>query len=91
MHAGNEPDVAPAEVFGISCPVARHHTGALHNSPWPSVDALYLANGLIEEIEAAGRPDAPPPLELDLEYLEASGYANQLDRWREEAVRVTEE
>jgi HD-like signal output (HDOD) protein len=75
----------------ITEPVARHHTGALHNSPWPTVDALYLANGLIEEIEAASRPDAPPPLELDLEYLETSGYARQLDHWREEAVRVTEE
>jgi HD-like signal output (HDOD) protein len=75
----------------VTEPVARHHTGVLHNSPWPSVDALYLANGLIEEVEANTRALAPPALELDLDYIEACGYADRLSFWREEAVRVTEE
>ena len=66
----------------VTEPVARHHTGRLQNAPWPSVDALYAANILIEEIEATDSPVAPPPLTFDVEYLEANGGARMLDEWR---------
>ena len=66
----------------VTEPVARHHTGRLHNAPWPSVDALYVANILIEEIEATDSPMASPPLEFDADYLKASGGTEMLDEWR---------
>ncbi len=75
----------------VTEPVARHHTGRLHNPPWPSVEALYVANILIEEIEASAHPTGLPPLEFDLEYLVANGRADKLEEWREAARQMLQE
>ena len=73
----------------ITEPVARHCTGRLHNAPWRSVDALYVANALVEEADAARDLDAPPPLQCDLAYLDACGHTPNLARWRERAAELS--
>ena len=75
----------------VTEPVARHHTGRLRNPPWPSVDALYVANILVEEVEAEDHPMASPPLDIDLDYIDACGYTELLPGWREEARRMMQE
>jgi len=46
-----------------------------------------LANALMEEVEARHLPDAPPPSDIDLEYLERAGLAGRVGRWRDLAAR----
>jgi len=75
----------------VTEPVARHHTGRLHNAPWPSIEALYIANILVEEIEAADAPMAIPPLEFDVGFVKASGRTTTLDEWRTLARQVVYE
>jgi hypothetical protein len=50
------------------------------------VTATYIANILVEEIEAQDGTYALPPSKLDPDDLEACGFADRLPRWRELAA-----
>lgn len=66
--------------------VAGHHGGEWLGLPFDAVSATYVANILVEEVEAELLPDAAPCSELDLEYLERAGLSAHLPAWRELAV-----
>ncbi len=68
--------------------VRRHQCVAWAGQPWSLAGALYVANALVEEIEAERDADAPPALALDLGYLEAAGLAGRLADWRRSAAQV---
>jgi putative nucleotidyltransferase with HDIG domain len=66
--------------------VAGHHGAEWLKLPFDGVSATYVANILVEEVEAELLPGVAPPSELDLEYLERAGLAAQLPAWRQLAV-----
>jgi putative nucleotidyltransferase with HDIG domain len=66
--------------------VAGHHGGEWLKLPFDAVAATYVANILVEELEAELLPDGIPPSELDLEYLDRAGLSDQLPAWRQLAV-----
>jgi putative nucleotidyltransferase with HDIG domain len=70
--------------------VAQHHVAPMQGAPFDTVAATYVANLLIGEIESLGREDAPAPVQLDYDYLETIGLADQVPRWRELAERQFE-
>ena len=67
--------------------VAGHHDPQWLKLPFDGVAVIHVANVLVEELESELGPDAPPPSELDLDYLERAGLAAQLPQWRELAAR----
>ena len=66
--------------------VAGHHGSEWLKLPFDAVSATYVANVLVEELEAELLSDGAPASELDLDYLERAGLGGRLDRWRELAV-----
>lgn len=66
--------------------VAGHHDTTWLKLPFDTVAAIQIANVLIEELEAELLPNAPPPSELDHDYLERAGLASRLAQWRELAA-----
>ncbi|HEX3803162.1 MAG TPA: HDOD domain-containing protein [Solirubrobacteraceae bacterium] len=95
-------DVTHAEIgaylltlWGVPLPVA----GAVltHQEPPPrdtdldEVTATYIANILVEEIEAQDGTYALPPSKLDPDHLEACGLADRLPRWRELAATAIDQ
>jgi putative nucleotidyltransferase with HDIG domain len=66
--------------------VAGHHGGEWLKLPFDAVSATYVANILVEELEAELVPGAAPRSELDLEYLERAGLSAELPAWRRLAV-----
>jgi len=67
--------------------VAGHHGGEWLKLPFDVVSVVYVANILVEELEAELLPGAAPPSELDLEYLERTGQSERLASWRQLAVQ----
>ncbi len=67
--------------------VAGHHGGDWLKLPFDAVATTYVANVLVEELEAELLPDSPPPSDLDLDYLGQAGLTARLARWRELAAR----
>jgi len=67
--------------------VAGHHGGDWLKLPFDAVATTYVANVLVEELEAELLPGVPPPSDLDLDYLAQAGLTTQLPRWRELATR----
>jgi putative nucleotidyltransferase with HDIG domain len=67
--------------------VAGHHGNEWLQLPFDAVSATYVANSLVEELEAELLPDAPPGSELDVDYIERAGLSDQLSAWRELAVQ----
>jgi HD-like signal output (HDOD) protein len=67
--------------------VAGHHDNQWLKLPFDAVGAMYIANVLVEEVEAELIPGALPASELDLAYLERAGLTQQLPGWRELAAR----
>jgi len=67
--------------------VAGHHGNGWLKLPFDAVAVTYVANVLVEELEAELLSDAPPASELDLAYLEQAGVSAHLDGWRELAVQ----
>ncbi len=67
--------------------VAGHHGNEWLKLPFDAVSATYVANILVEELEAALLPDLAPPSRLDLDYLERAGLGEQLPSWRELAAK----
>jgi len=68
--------------------VAGHHGRDWLKVPFDAVAATYVANALVEELEAEILPGALPAAELDLDYLEAAGVATRLCGWRQTAIRL---
>jgi putative nucleotidyltransferase with HDIG domain len=68
--------------------VAGHHGGEWLKLPFDAVSATYVANILVEEVEAEFVPEAALGSELDLEYLERAGLSGQLPAWRRLAVQL---
>lgn len=66
--------------------VAGHHGGQWLKLPFDAVSATYVANILVEEVEAELLPEAALRSELDLEYLDRAGLSAQLPAWRRLAV-----
>lgn len=66
--------------------VARHHDDRWPDLQWGTVPALYVANALVEELEAERLPNPLCPLKLDHDYLDRVGVATSLNRWRELAA-----
>jgi putative nucleotidyltransferase with HDIG domain len=62
--------------------VAGHHGGHWLKLPFDCVGVIYVANALVEEIEADETPGTLPASELDLDYLERAGIADRLEHWR---------
>jgi HD-like signal output (HDOD) protein len=86
-------DVTHAEIgaylltlWGVPFPIA----GAVltHQDPPPrgarldEVTATYIANILVEELEAEQGTSALPPSKLDPDHLESCGFADRLPHWR---------
>ena len=67
--------------------VAGHHGGDWLKLPFDAVATTYVANVLVEELEAELLPNAPPPSDLALDYLDHAGVTMQLARWRDLATR----
>lgn len=67
--------------------VAGHHGHEWLKLPFDTVSATYVANILVEELEAQLMPGGAPPSELDLDYLDRAGLSEQLAGWRQLATR----
>lgn len=67
--------------------VAGHHGEHWLKLPFDAVAATYLANILIEELEAQHTPARRSASEPDLDYLEQAGFSHRLAHWRELAAR----
>ena len=68
--------------------VAGHHGREWLKLPFDAVAVTYVANALVEEVEAELLPGALPAAELDLDYLQAAGVATRLSSWRQMAIRL---
>jgi HD-like signal output (HDOD) protein len=86
-------DVTHAEIgaylltlWGVPFPIAgavlTHHDPPPCDARLDEVTATYIANILVEEIEAKDGVCALPPSKLDPDHLEACGFADRLPRWR---------
>ncbi len=95
-------DVTHAEIgaylltlWGVPFPIAgavlTHHDPPPRDTPLDEVTATYIANVLVEEIEAKEGTCGLPPSKLDPEHLEACGFADRLPRWRELAANDIEQ
>jgi HD-like signal output (HDOD) protein len=67
--------------------VAHHHEAPPAGEPFNEISATYVANILVEELEAELIPGALPASTLDESYLERSGLAARVPSWRELARR----
>lgn len=67
--------------------VAGHHGGEWLKLPFDAIAATYVANILVEELEAQLSPGAIAPSDLDLDYLARAGLTAKLPRWRELATQ----
>lgn len=67
--------------------VAGHHGADWLKLPFDAIAAAYVANILVEELEAELSPGAMAPSELDLDYLERAGLTASLPQWRELATQ----
>lgn len=67
--------------------VAGHHGTHWLKLPFDGVAAVYVANVLVEELEAEDAVVGLTPSELDLDYLERAEVAGMLAGWRELAAR----
>jgi HD-like signal output (HDOD) protein len=90
-------DVTHAEIgaylltlWGVPFPIAgavlTHHDPPPRDAELDEVTATYIANILVEEIEAQDATYALPPSKLDPDHLEACGLADRLPQWRELAA-----
>jgi hypothetical protein len=68
--------------------VAGHHGREWLKLPFDAVAVTYVANALVEEVEAELLPGPLPAAELDLDYLAAAGVATRLSSWRQMAIRL---
>jgi HD-like signal output (HDOD) protein len=62
--------------------VAHHHEAPPPDGLFDERAAVYVANILIEELEAEVLPEALAPSRLDETYIEHSGLGNRLPGWR---------
>lgn len=78
-------------LWGLPHPVAEavagHHDHEWVRLPFDGAAAVYVANILVEELEAELLPDPLPLTELNLDYLERAGLASRLTQWRELAAQ----
>lgn len=72
---------------GVTEAVARHHGAPPTPGPFDGTAATYVANALVEELEAEVIPGALPASKLDEDYLQGAGLASRLPGWRELARR----
>lgn len=77
-------------LWGVPFPsagaVLTHQDPPPRDAPLDEITATYIANILVEEIEARDGTYALPPSKLDPDHLEACGFADRLPRWRELAA-----
>jgi HD-like signal output (HDOD) protein/ActR/RegA family two-component response regulator len=71
--------------------VAHHHDAPPAGAPFDGAAATYVANVLVEELEAELVPGALPPSKLDQLYVEQAGLTQRLESWRAHARRQFEE
>ena len=75
--------------FGVTAAVAGHHQPPA-GTVLDEVGAVYVANILVEEVEARVQPGMLPPSELDLEAVARCGIGDELPRLRELAAELVE-